>query len=639
MRYTFSFAWGTNCHDLILWFVQYRKRQARRDRGSGCHHKQRVNVLTMPARTSVSDLAHSSDEVVAALKGCRSTFGGIAVFSACISVLSLTGALYMLQISDRVLASRSISTLVFLSLLALGAYLLLGMLDALRCRMLARVGAKFSAQLMGRVYTAGTTLALNGMRPAAATQAIRDLDQVQRFLSGSGPTAFFDMPFMPVFFIVAFLMHPIFGGLIVVGGVVIVIFSVLTEMRTREPTMAATVSAAARHAIAESSFRNAEALKAMGMTNNFTKTFVSANTRFASHTLDGADAASGIGSMAKVFRGVLQSAVLGVGAWLAIAGEVSAGAMIAASIITARALAPLEVAVANWRALIASRQGFSRLRRLLADMNKATPRMVFPPPRQKLSVEGIYVVAPGQQKPIINGVSFEMKAGQGLAVIGPSASGKSTLARTLIGVWPAARGRVCLDGASIDHWDASRLGWHIGYLPQDVELFDGTVAENIARFEAEAQPHDIIEAARDSSAHGMILALPQGYETRVGDGGAALSAGQRQRIGLARALYGQPFLVVLDEPNSNLDSEGEDALVDAIVRVRQRGGIVVVVTHRPTALAGVDLVAVMIAGRLKAFGPKQQVMQRMTAQGEQKSPDTRAPDTREDKQPTIAQTA
>ena len=593
----------------------------------------------MLARAPVLDLAHPSDEVVAALKACRPAFGGIAIFSGCINVLSLTGALYMMQITDRVLASRSIATLAFLSLLALGAYLLLGMLDALRSRMLARVGAKFSEQLMSRVYAAGTTLALNGTRPAAATQAIRDLDQVQQFLSSSGPTAFFDMPFMPIFFIVAFLMHPVFGGLIVLGGAIIVVLSVLTEMRTRDPTMAATISGAVRHAIAEASFRNAEALKAMGMTNNFAKTFVSANARFTSHTLDGSDAASGIGSMAKVFRGVLQSAVLGVGAYLAIAGEVSSGAMIAASILTARALAPVEVAVAHWRALVASRQGFARLRKLLADLSHPAPRMVFPPPRHTLSVEGIYVVAPGQQKPIIQNASFEMKAGQALAVIGPSASGKSTLARTLINVWPAARGRVCLDGASIDQWDAARLGWHIGYLPQDVELFDGTVAENIARFDADAQPHDILEAARDALAHEMILGLPQGYETRVGDGGAALSAGQRQRIALARALYRQPFLVVLDEPNSNLDSEGEDALVDAIVRVRGRGGIVVVVTHRPTALAGVDLVAVMIAGRLKAFGPKQQVMQRMTVQGEQPSPDMRAPNTREDTQRTIEQTA
>jgi len=573
----------------------------------------------MLARSPAADVASSPDQVTAALTRCRPAFVGVAVFSACVNVLSLTGSLYMLQISDRVMASRSVSTLVFLSLLALGAYLLLGMLDALRCRMLARIGAKFSESLMGRVYGAGTTLALKGTRPAVATQAIRDLDQVQRFLSSTGPTAFFDMPFMPLFFFVAFLMHPVFGGVIAAGGLVIVVLSVQTERRTRKPTMDATISGAARHAIAEASFRNAEALKAMGMRDAFSRTFIAANGRFASHSLEASDAASGIGSMAKVFRAVLQSAVLGVGAYLAILGEVTSGAMIAASILTARALAPVEVALANWRAFVGSRQGFDRLRKLLSDTSDQEQRLALPAPRSRLSVEGVYVTAPGQLRPIVSGVSFELKAGQALAIIGPSASGKSTLARALIGVWPPARGQVCFDSAPIDQWDSVRLGRHIGYLPQDVELFDGTVSANIARFDPEADAEDIIQAAHDAAAHEMILRLPEGYETRIGDDGAALSAGQRQRVALARALYRQPFAVVLDEPNSNLDSEGEDALVDAILGIRQRGGIAVIVTHRPTALAGVDLVAVMVGGRLQAFGQKELVMQRMTRQAPQAS--------------------
>lgn len=560
------------------------------------------------------DFAPTSDEVVIALRRCRSGFVGIAVFSACVNVLALTGSLYMLQISDRVLTSRSISTLLALSLLALVAFLLHGVLDALRCRMLARVGAKFSESLMGRVYGAVTTLPLMGVPAAVPTQAIRDLDQVQKFLSGSGPTAFFDMPFMPIFFIVAFLMHPVFGMLIVVGGFVIVGLSLLTEKRTRHPTMAATVSGAARQSIAESSFRNAEVLKAMGMTPAFAHTFGVANARYAAHNLDASDAASGIGSMAKVFRAVLQSAVLGVGAFLAILGEVSAGAMIAASILTARALAPIEVAVANWQGFVASRQGFDRLRKLLSSLGDPTRRLVLPDPERKLSVQGLSVLAPGQTKPIVQNVSFELEAGQGLAIIGPSASGKSTLARSLVGVWPAARGRVCLDGAPIDQWDNEQLGRHIGYLPQDVELFDGTVASNIARFDPEADDRDVIYAAREAGAHEMILRLPQGYGSRIGHGGAALSAGQRQRLALARALYGNPFITVLDEPNSNLDPDGEQALVDAMQAVRRRGGIVVVVTHRQTALAGVDLVGVMVEGKLQAFGPKEAVMQRVTQQ-------------------------
>lgn len=590
----------------------------------------------MLSRSSeVDDIAPPPDEAIAALQRCRSAFTSVAIFSACVNVLSLTGALYMLQLSDRVLASRSVSTLVFLSLLALGAYLLLGMLDALRCRMLTRVGAKFSESLIGRVYDAGTALSLKGTRPALATQAIRDLDQVQKFLSGSGPTAFFDMPFMPIFLIVAFVMHPVFGYLIFIGGLVIVLLSVTTELRTRNPAIASTISAAARHAIAEASFRNAEALRAMGMTRAFAKTFTDTHARHAAHNLDASDAASGIGAMAKVFRAILQSAVLGVGAYLAIIGEVTPGAMIAASILAARALAPIEVAVANWRGFIASRQGFGRLQKLLSDLGQPELRLTLPAPEHKLSVEGLYVVAPGQTKPIIQGVSFDLKAGDGLAIIGPSAAGKSSLARALIGVWPPARGRICLDGAPINHWDVEKLGRHLGYMPQDIELFDGTVAANIARFDADATAHDIILAARDAAAHEMILRLPQGYETHVGGSGSALSAGQRQRIGLARALYRNPFVVVLDEPNSNLDSEGEDALVDAIISVRRRSGIVVVVTHRPTALAGVDLVAVMIAGKLQAFGRKDHVMQRMTRHGQDRSSDTR-PSTAE---PAIYETA
>ena len=577
----------------------------------------------MLAPSPAIDSTSQSDPVVAGLKGCRWAFIGVGVFSAWVNVLSLTGSLYMLQVYDRVMASRSVSTLVFLSLIALAAYLLLGVLDALRRRMLARVGAKFSEPLMERVYNAGATLALKGMRPAVATQAIRDLDQVQKFLSGSGPTAFFDLPFMPIFFVVAYIMHPVFGWVIVAGGLVIIALSVLTEMRTRSSTMAATYSAAARQTIAESSFRNAEALKAMGMMRVFTQTFTAANARYATQNLEASDAASGIGSLAKVFRAILQSAVLGVGAYLAIAGEVSAGSMIAASILTARALAPIEVAVASWRSFVASRQGFDRLRKLLSTLSQPDYRLALPAPEYKLSVEGVYVAAPGQAKAIVQGVTFELHAGQGLAIIGPSASGKSTLARSLIGVWPAAAGKVCLDDAPLDQWDSEKLGGHIGYLPQDVELFDGTVAANISRFDPEADDRDIVQAARDAGAHELILGLPEGYESNIGDGGAALSAGQRQRIALARALYRQPFIVVLDEPNSNLDSQGEEALVEAILSVRRRRGIVVVVTHRPTALAGVDMVAVIIAGKLQAFGQKEDVMQRMTRQGQQQTSEAR----------------
>lgn len=575
--------------------------------------------MTATARPSALEPSQSVDEVAAAFKRCRPAFFGVGVFSTCVNVLSLTGSLYMLQISDRVLASRSFATLVGLSLLALAAYFLMGVLDALRNRMLSRVGAKFGDALIGRVYDTMTALSLKGVRSVVMTQVVRDLDQVQKFLSGSGPTAFFDMPFMPFFFVIASLMHPLFGWLIVFGTLVTIVLAIMTELRTRDPTMAATISAAARHAIAEASIRNAAVLKAMGMSRVFADNFAAANTRFTIHNLESSDASNGIKAIAKAFRGGLQSAVYGVGAYLAIMGEVSPGSMIAASILTARALAPIEVAVANWRGFVAARQGFDRLRKLLAETSVPQDRVALPDPERKFSVENLYVAAPGAMKPIIQDVSFQLEAGQALAVIGPSASGKSTLARALIGVWPAARGRVCFDGAPIEHWDSDRLGRHIGYLPQDVELFDGTVAANIARFEPNAEARNIVQAAREAGVHNMILRLPEGYETRIGEGGASLSAGQRQRVALARALYRQPFVVVLDEPNSNLDSEGEDALVEAISSVRRRGGIAIVVTHRPTALSAVNLVAVMINGRLQAFGPKESVIKGMTKQGQQQS--------------------
>jgi ATP-binding cassette, subfamily C, bacterial PrsD len=333
-----------------------------------------------------------------------------------------------------------------------------------------------------------------------------------------------------------------------------------------------------------------------------------ANARFVDDGLVATDVSTTIGSAAKVFRAVLQSAVLAVGAYLAINNEMSAGGMIAATILTSRALAPVEVAVAHWKSFVAARQGFERLEKTLTFVGSRDEQLSLPRPRAKLVVSGLAVAAPGQARPIIQNISFELSAGQGLGVIGPSASGKSTLARALIGVWSPTRGSVRLDGASLDQWDSSALGPHIGYLPQDIELFDGTVAENIARFDRDVSTENVIKAARAADAHDMILQLPQGYNTKVGNAGAALSGGQRQRIGLARALYGDPFLVVLDEPNSNLDSEGEDALVKALHAVREWGGIVVLITHRPTALAGVDQVAMMASGQIVAMGRRDEVL-------------------------------
>lgn len=528
----------------------------------------------------------------------------------------LSGSLYMLQVFDRVLSSRSLQTLIGLSLLLLAAYALQGFLDGLRSRLLARIGARFDEQVSPAAFAAAQTLPLLGFRAEQALQPVRDLDLVRGFLASLGPTALLDMPWLPLFLAGAFILHPWLGWLVVAGGLVIVLLTVLTEVRSREASKAQLTSAVARQAIADASRRNAEAVTAMGMAPAFQRKWRELNQRHLRDWLSASDATSGIGAFAKVFRMVLQSAVLGLGAYLAMKGEISGGAMIAASIMTSRALAPIEIAVAHWKGFVAARQGLKRLRQVLDSPAFAeSARTSLPPPRHELSADGLIVAAPGRQAPILHGVSLSLKAGQGLGIIGPSASGKSTLVRALVGVWRPLKGEVRLDGAALGQWEPGELGRHIGYLPQDIELFEGTVAQNIARFDPDARDEAIVAAAQAAGAHELILRLEQGYDTRIGEAGMSLSGGQRQRIGLARALYGEPFLTVLDEPNSNLDHDGDEALTRAIRKVRERGGIVVVVTHRQTAIAGVDHVAMMAEGRIRVFGPKEEILQKVLRQG------------------------
>jgi ATP-binding cassette, subfamily C, bacterial PrsD len=548
-------------------------------------------------------------ELVGAVASCRWAFAGVGLFSAVINALMLTGSLYMLQVYDRVLASRSVSTLVGLSLIVLAAYLLQGGLDALRAKMLARIGARVDELVGVRVFELAAALPLRGGPAADSLQPLRDLDQVRGFLAGLGPTALFDLPFLPLFLAGCFLVHPWLGGLAVAGGLVIVALTLLTEARSRAPMQALTRSLAERHALAEASRRNAEAVRALGMRAALAQRFAAVHGRHVADGLGLSEATAGLGALAKSFRMVLQSAALGLGAYLVIRGEMSGGAMIAASILLSRALAPIEVAVAHWKGFVGARQGFRRLAERLAQVPAGRARLGLPAPCAALSVQDVFVGPPGTPAAVVQGVSLRLEAGQGLGLIGPSASGKSTLARALVGVWPSLRGEVRLDGATLDQWEPDALGRHIGYLPQDVELFEGTVAENIARFAAGAAAAAVVAAARAAGAHELILQLPDGYDTRIGEGGAALSGGQRQRLALARALFGDPFLVVLDEPNANLDGAGDEALNRAILAVRERGGIVVVVTHRPAALGQVDRVAILEAGRLKTLGPRDEVLQ------------------------------
>jgi ATP-binding cassette subfamily C protein len=421
------------------------------------------------------------------------------------------------------------------------------------------------------------------------------------------------MPWMPLFVAFIFLLHPLLGTVTLAGAIVLVSMTLWTERVAREPTRALVQTASRRMSLVDATTRNAEVLRAMGFGHRATRRFAAASAEHMTAQEKLSDLTGGYSATSRVIRLVLQSALLGLGAFLTIKGEMSAGSIIAVSIASSRAYAPIEIAIANWKGFISARQSAVRLSGVLANLAPKREPLELPPPVRTLSVENVSVLIPGSQRAVVNAVAFELKAGQALAVIGQSAAGKSSLARALVGVWGLGRGTVRLDGASIEHWSARRLGSYVGYLPQDVELFDGTITDNIARFEDAPDSKLVIAAAQGAGVHEMILRLPDGYETRVGERGTALSAGQRQRIALARALFGNPFLIVLDEPNSNLDAEGEEALATAIKGVRDRGGIVVVIAHRPGVLAAVDMVAVMGAGQLTAFGPRDEVLRKAVA--------------------------
>jgi ATP-binding cassette subfamily C protein len=520
----------------------------------------------------------------------------------------------MLQIYDRVLTSHSVPTLVVLSLLAIGLYLSQGVLDVIRGHILALVASRIEERQAPDAHDALLRLPLFGASTTDATLPIRDIEVVRSFVSSQGPIAIFDLPWMPVYLAFVYFLHPWLGLLATGGVIVLVVISLLADRLTRDLSARSARAQIERSAIADANARNAEVLKAMGMGVRAAQRFHASNGIYLKLQARLSEVGSALSGISRVLRMILQSAVLGLGAYLTIRGQVTAGAIIAASIAAARALAPIDLAIAHWKGLVAARQSFSRLKATLAALPELISPLQLPAPSRTVAAESIVVPVPGTQRLILNGVNFELKAGQGLGVIGPSAAGKSTLARAVTGVWPLLRGAVRIDGAALDRWGAEELGRHIGYLPQSIELFSGTIAENISRFEDAPQSGAIIAAAQAAGVHEMILRLPEGYETSLGAGGAALSAGQRQRIALARALYGAPFLLVLDEPNSNLDSEGEAALASAILGVRRRGGIVIVIAHRPSALSAVDLVAMMVNGQITALGAKDEILRKVLQQ-------------------------
>ncbi|MEN3383443.1 MAG: ATP-binding cassette, subfamily type secretion system permease/ATPase [Hyphomicrobiales bacterium] len=554
----------------------------------------------------------SDDPVALALRASARRLAGVAVFSGVINLLMLSGSLYMLQVYDRVIPGRNVATLLGLSVIVLAAYLFQGYFEAARSRMLARIGTLFDVSLQKPIHMAIATLPLRGAKPMTAQQPLRDLDQIRMFLSGMGPTAFLDMPWIPIFLVGLFIFHPVIGLVAMMGASTIIAMTLVTERRSKDSAKAAMESSAQRQVLADATRQNAEVVRALGMTGRFTARWADANETYLQQNFQVTDVYANLGAIAKVIRYVLQSAILGIGAYLVIIEQASGGIMIASSIMMGRALAPIEIALANWKQLVAGRQGIGRLREVLkATANPAVPAVALPRPRQILSVEDLTVTVPGGNRTVISNVTFKLTAGMGLALLGASAAGKSSLVRALTGIWPANRGVIRLDGAALDNWHPDDLGRHIGYLPQDVALFDGTVAENIARFDDDATSNSILDAARLAGAHEMILRLPNGYTTRIGERGASLSAGQRQRIGLARAVYGDPFLIVLDEPNANLDGDGEMALVRAIEALRKKECIVVLVSHRPDAIAALNIAMVLYEGRMIAFGPRDEIFARV----------------------------
>jgi ATP-binding cassette, subfamily C, bacterial PrsD len=529
--------------------------------------------------------------------------GAVAIFSGVINLLMLSGSLYMLQVYDRVLPSRNVATLLGLSAMVLAAYIFQAYFDAARSRMLSRIAALFDVGLQQQIYLAIATLPLRGAKAIIAQQPLRDLDQIRAFMSGAGPTALLDMPWIPIFLIGLFVFHPVIGVVAMLGAATIVCLTVATERRSRAAGKSAMECSAQRQVLVDSTHQNAEVIRALGMTARLVTRWSEANERYLGKNIEIAKVYANMGAVAKAVRFALQSAILGIGAYLVINEQASGGIMIASSIMMGRALAPIEIALVNWKQLVAARQGIDRLRGILTTVSPpAAAAVELPRPKLSLSVDDITVLVPGSDRVVLSAISFKLTAGMGLAVLGASAAGKSSLVRALVGVWPVTKGTIRLDGAALDNWHPDELGRHIGYLPQDVALFDGTVVENIARFDVAATSDAILAAARLAGAHEMILSLPNGYATRLGERGSALSAGQRQRIGLARAVFGDPFLVVLDEPNANLDHDGEVALVKAIQALRQNQSIVVMVSHRPEALTALNFAMVLREGRVASFG-------------------------------------
>ena len=547
-----------------------------------------------------------NSELDAALWSMRRIFIVAGVFSFFINALMLVPSLYMMQVYDRVLNSRNEMTLLMLSLITLGLYALLGGLEWVRSQLLVRASLQLDNQLNERVFGATFEASLRGAGGNPA-QALADLNNLRQFLTGSGLFAFFDAPWAPIFLVVITLLHPWLGLFSLCGGLVLLALTWLTEKITQKPLAEASAAGLQASNFAGNNLKNAEVIEAMGMLPAVrARWYVRHRASLALQQL-ASNRAGAIGAATRVVRLTQQSLILGLGALLVISGKLSPSAMIAANILMGRVLSPIEQAISMWKNFVAARSAYERLQKLLQAIPAKEKGMALPAPQGNMALENLVATAPNSPTVILKGINARITAGEVVGVIGPSASGKSTLARLLVGVWPAASGKVRLDGADIFSWNKAELGPYIGYLPQDVELFEGSIAENIARF-AEPDAAKVVQAAQRSGVHEMILRFPKGYDTPIGPAGSFLSGGQRQRIALARAIYGDPVLIVLDEPNSNLDDIGEQALVRAVMDLKARGSTVIVMTHRTSIVGVVDKLMVLRDGTLQHYGPRNDVL-------------------------------
>ena len=551
-----------------------------------------------------------SDELRRLLRESRGYFVTAAVFSLAINLLYLASPLYMLQVYDRVISSASEITLVMLTIALLLALLALAGLDAVRARVLTRASIRLDRLIAGRVITAIFDRA--SASGGARSQLLRDFDTFRQFITGAGIHAVFDLPWAPIYILVIFALHPLLGAFAFGSAVLLILMALLNEIFVGPPLTEANEAASRNYGFTEMSLRNWEVVQAMGMMGGLLRRWSRDRNRMLERQATASDLASTMQSSIRFLRLSMQSVILGLGAYLVIERLTTAGAMFAASILLGRALQPVEQIVGSWRNLVGARNAYHRVRDLLAASSPSDPNLELPRPEGLLTVENLSFAVPGStSKLILRGVSFRVEPGEVLGVIGPSGAGKSTLVRQIVGVMSPSAGAVRLDGADVSTWPKESLGRYVGYLPQDVELFADTVAANISRFQ-QGEDAEIIDAAQMAGVHAMILRLPEGYDTQVGVGGAVLSGGYRQRIGLARAVYGKPSLVVLDEPSSNLDAEGDAALADCILQLKRRGTTVVIVSHRPTTVGVVDKVLVLKDGVAEMFGPRAEVMSRLT---------------------------